>query len=319
MFSWQIQQSPQKRKSLSKLFIYKTRFRIFVDKVAKAVNLGFTQSAFIILTLIVAGLLIKSYSILASHSLGDLLFSSDWKPLKQHFGFKPFILSTVYVTLIAVVIAVPICILASLYIVEYASQRFIRFIIPMIDILAGIPSVIFGICGVIAIVPLVRDYVAPALGYSTTGYCILSAGFILAVMIAPVIIHVLVEVLRTVPVELREASLSLGATRWETQKLVVLRKAFPGVASGIILGFSRAFGETIAVLMVAGNVVKIPQSVFDAGYPLPALIANNYGEMMSVPMYDSALMFSALLLLLIILLFNIISNLVLKKIESWII
>jgi phosphate transport system permease protein len=304
---------------LSKLFIYSTRFRVFQDKFAKAVNLVFTQSAFIILLLVLVGLIIKSYPILSAHSPGDLLFSSDWKPLKQHFGFKAFVLSTVYVTLIAVVIAVPICILASIYITEYASEAFKRFVVPMIDILAGIPSVIFGICGVISIVPLTRDYIAPSFGYSSTGYCILSAGIVLAVMITPVIIHVLIEVLKTVPIELREASLSLGATRWETQKKVVLRKAFPGVAAGIILGFSRAFGETIAVLMVAGNVVRVPQSLFDAGYPLPALIANNYGEMMSIPMYESALMFSALLLLLIILLFNIVSNLVLKKIESWII
>jgi phosphate transport system permease protein len=304
---------------LNKLFIYSTRFRIFQDRLARVFNLIFTQSAFIILLFIFAGLLIKSYPILWKHSFGDLLFSSDWKPLKQHFGFKAFVASTVYVTVVAVVIAVPICILASIYIVEYASEAFKKFIIPMIDILAGIPSVIFGICGVISIVPLMREYIAPAFGYSTTGYCILSAGIVLAVMITPVIIHVLIEVIRTVPLELKEASLSLGATRWETQKKVVLRKAFPGVSSGVILGFSRAFGETIAVLMVAGNVVRVPHSLFDAGYPLPALIANNYGEMMSVPMYESALMFSALLLLLIIFLFNIVSNLVLKKIESWII
>jgi phosphate transport system permease protein len=304
---------------LSKLFIYSTRFRVFQDKLAKAVNLVFTQSAFVILTFIIVGLLIKSYPILWEHSIGDLLFSSNWKPLKQHFGFKAFIASTVYVTLIAVVIAVPICILAAIYIVEYASAGFRKFVVPMIDILAGIPSVIFGICGVISVVPLIRDYVAPSFGYSSTGYCILSAGIVLAVMITPIIIHVLIEVLRTVPTELKEASLSLGATRWETQKKVVLRKAFPGVAAGVILGFSRAFGETIAVLMVAGNVVHVPNSLFDAAYPLPALIANNYGEMMSVPMYESALMFSALLLLLIILFFNIVSNLILKKIESWII
>ena len=304
---------------MSKLFIYKTGFRVFADKVARAVNLTFTQSAFVILFLIIGGLLIKSIPILAHYSLGDLLFSSEWKPLKQHFGFRPFILSTIYVTVIAVVIAVPLCILASLYIVDYASKGFVRMVTPMIDILASIPSVIFGICGVLTVVPLVRDYLAPAFGFSTTGYCILSAGIVLAVMVTPIIIHVLVEVLRTIPVELREASLSLGATRWETQKFVVLRKAFPGVAAGMILGFSRAFGETIAVLMVAGNVVKVPQTPFDGGYPLPALLANNYGEMMSVPMYDSAMMFSALLLLVIIFLFNIIANLVLKKIESWII
>lgn len=304
---------------MSKLLFYRSRFRIAADKLARYVNLGFTQTAFILLLLILAALLFKSLPILSQHSFGDLLFSSNWKPLKEQFGFKPFIVSTLYVTVIAIVIAVPACILTSLYVVEYASQPFLRLFIPLIDILAGIPSVIFGICGVLAIVPVIRDLVAPAFGYETTGYCVLSGGIVLAVMISPIIIHVLVEVLRTIPQELREASLSLGATRWETQKFVVLRKAFPGLSAAILLGFSRAFGETIAVLMVAGNTVKVPHSLFDAGYPLPALIANNYGEMMSIPMYDSALMFAALLLLLIIVLFNIISNLILKRIASLII
>lgn len=291
-------------------------FRILKDKIARLVNLLFTNFVIFLLFIIILGLLYKSIPIFAQCSAGELLLSSSWKPLKQQFGFLPFILSTVYVTVIAIIIAVPLCILASVYLVEYASQAFLRFMIPLIDILAGIPSVLFGICGVISIVPLIRDFVGPALGYETTGYCILTGGMVLAIMIFPIIIHILVEVLRTVPAELREASLSLGATRWETQKLVVLRKAFPGLSAAVILGFSRAFGETIAVLMVAGNVVKVPHNVFDSGYPLPALIANNYGEMMSIPLYDSALMFAALLLFLIIFLFNIISGLVLKKIQS---
>jgi len=123
-------------------------------------------------------------------------------------------------------------------------------------------------------------------------------------------------VFRTIPQDLRDASLSLGATKWETVKKVVLRKAFPGIIAAVVLAVSRAFGETIAVLMVCGNNAVAPHSVFDPGYPLPALIANNYGEMMSIPRYDSALMFAALLLFLIILLFNIISRVILSRLES---
>ena len=124
-------------------------------------------------------------------------------------------------------------------------------------------------------------------------------------MIFPVIIHVSLEIFRAVPSEVREASLALGATRWQTVKHVVLRKALPGVVAAVVLGFSRAFGETMAVLMVVGNVPKIPDSVLDPAYPLPALIANNYGEMLSIPLYDSALMLAALILLLVVLVFNI--------------
>jgi phosphate transport system permease protein len=123
-------------------------------------------------------------------------------------------------------------------------------------------------------------------------------------MVFPIIVSVTEEVLRSVPQGMREASLALGATEWETTKFVVVRRALPGVIAAVVLGFSRAFGETLAVLMVVGNVVQVPNSLFDAAYPLPALIANNYGEMMSIPMYDAALMAAALLLLVVVLLFN---------------
>jgi phosphate transport system permease protein len=136
---------------------------------------------------------------------------------------------------------------------------------------------------------------------------------VLAVMIFPVIISVCVEVFNSIPVELREASLSLGATRWQTVKHVVLRRALPGIIAANVLGLSRAFGETMAVLMVAGNVVALPHTVLDPAYPLPALIANNYGEMLSLPHYEAALMAAALVLLLIVLVFNVTSQAILVR------
>ncbi len=134
-------------------------------------------------------------------------------------------------------------------------------------------------------------------------------------MIIPLIISILTEVFNAIPRETREASLSLGATKWETVKKVVLRKSTPGIIAAVVLAISRAFGETIAVLMVCGNFTDVPRSVFDACYPLPALIANNYGEMMSLPDYESALMFAALLLFAIIILFNAVSRLILNQIN----
>jgi phosphate transport system permease protein len=136
---------------------------------------------------------------------------------------------------------------------------------------------------------------------------------VLAVMVFPIIIAVAEDVIRAVPQGLREASLALGATRWQMVKTVVLRRAWPGVMAAVVLGFSRAFGETMAVLMVVGNVPQVPGSVFDAAYPLTALIANNYGEMMSIPLYDAALLCAALILLLIVLGFNILSRLALVR------
>jgi phosphate transport system permease protein len=122
--------------------------------------------------------------------------------------------------------------------------------------------------------------------------------------------------MHTVPRGYHEASLAVGATRWQTVRYVVLPRVITGLAAGVILGTSRAFGETIAVLMVIGNNPTIPKSILDAAYPLPALIANNYGEMMSIPLYDSALLGSALLLLIIVLIFNVTSAVILRRVTS---
>ena len=184
----------------------------------------------------------------------------------------------------------------------------------MLDLLAAIPPVVYGVWGLLAIVPFVEHVSgapSPNAGCSNvpmfevnqpTGFGILAAGIVLAVMIAPFIISVLYEILATVPADLRHASLAVGATRWQTIRGVVIPKVLPGIVAGIVLGASRALGETIAVLMVVGNVAQVPTSLFDAAYPLPALIANNYGDMMSIPLYDAALLGAALVLLVVILL-----------------
>lgn len=266
--------------------------------------------------LLTIGLLFKSSYILSDHSILQLLFTSEWKPLKGEFGFLPFIVSSVYVTVLSVLISVPVCLFTAIYLTQYAKKRFLEIIHPAIDILAGIPSVIYGVWGILVIVPFISKIVAPVFGIQTTGYNIMSGAIVLSVMIIPFILNILIEVFRTIPTELTEASLSLGATRWETSKIVLIRKAFPGIVSAFGLGLSRAFGETIAVLMVVGNVPVVPDGIFEPGYPLPALIANNYGEMLSIPQYDSALMFAALILLLIVLLFNFASRMTIIRFES---
>ncbi len=177
---------------------------------------------------------------------------------------------------------------------------------PVIDILAGLPSVIYGVWGIIVIVPFISDYLAPSFGVNTSGYTILAGGVVLAIMCIPYVLNMLIEVFNTIPIMLKEASLSMGATYWEMIKHVIIKKGFAGMISAFGLGIAKAFGETMAVMMVVGNLVKVNFDLFDAGYPLPALIANNYGEMLSIPMYDSALMFAALLLFGIILIINLI-------------
>jgi len=261
-------------------------------------------------------LFFKSVPILSTHSLSELLVSSSWHPWQGEFGFYPFIMGTIWVTLLAMALSIPLSILMSIYLAEYAPSKIRGIIKPMIDLLAGIPSVVFGLWGVLLIVPLLRDYIAPIAGVTTTGYSVLAGGIVLAIMVFPIIISVSEEVIRAVPKEVREASLALGATKWQTTKHVVLRSSFSGIIAAIILGFGRAFGETMAVLMVVGNVPLAPSSLFDPGYPLPALIANNYGEMMSIPLYDSALMLAALILLLTVALFSVLAAVVLMRIKK---
>jgi len=266
--------------------------------------------------LIGIGLYFKSTTIFAEHSLLNLLFANEWKPLAGKFGFYPFIVSSLWITVLAVLISGPICLLAAINLTQYAKSYVLKIMQPVIDILAGIPSVIYGVWGILVIVPFISKFIAPIFGIETSGYTILSAAIVLSIMIIPFILNILIDVFRTIPDELTEASLSLGATHWQTIKRVLLKKAFPGIISAFGLGISRAFGETIAVLMVAGNITIVPHSSLDAGYPLPALIANNYGEMLSIPMYDSALMLAAFLLFVIVLIFNLFSRLTIARFEK---
>ena len=267
-----------------------------------------------IVLLIAVGLFLKSWPILAQKPILHLLLSSSWSPLKGKFGFYPFIIGTVEVTAIAMILSVPVCLLTAIYLSEYAHRRFRELTRFVIDIMAAIPSVIYGLWGVLVVVPFV-SVLGQILGAATTGYSLLAGGIILAIMVSPIIISVSMEVLSAVPLQAREAALALGATRWEGIKHVILRSASHGIFSAILLGFARAFGETIAVLMVVGNVARVPLSVFDPAYPLPALLANNYGEMMSIPLYDSALLLSALMLLLVAGFFSVTAHLTLLRIE----
>lgn len=254
------------------------------------------------------GLYLKSFLILHDHSLNELLFSHIWKPGRGEFGFYPFIIGSVWVTLLAMLISGPVSLLTAIYVTQFTGKKLLRIMHPVIDILAGIPSVVYGVWGILVIVPFISRYLGPVFNVNTTGYSILAAAFVLSIMIIPFILNILIEIFRAIPVELKESSLSLGATEWETIKKVLVKKALPGIIAAFGFGLARAFGETMAVLMVVGNVVKLPHSVFDPGYTLPALIANNYGEMLSIPQYDSALMFAAFILLAVSLFFNLVMH-----------
>jgi len=257
------------------------------------------------------GLTIQSLPIIKNVGLGELVWGTNWSPMRGEFGFRAFIVGSLWVTVLSFLISAPISLFSALYITQYGSPRLLRMVHPVIDILAGLPSVVYGVWGILMVVPAV-SFVGACLGIETSGYSVLAGALVLSVMTIPFVLHMLMEAFRNTPPELKEVALSLGASYWSAVKLVV-RQALPAVFSAYTLGLSKAFGETIAVLMVAGNLVQIPTNPFMAGYPLPALIANNYGEMMSIPSYNSAMMFGALLLLIIVMGFNATARYIILK------
>lgn len=292
------------------------RKRILKNKIAKGTMFGLTIASLLILIIMGVGLYLKSSSILEGNSVWGLLSGSEWQPLSGKFGFYSFIISSLYVTILSVTIALPISLLTALFLTENAHPWIKRVIFPVLDILAGIPSVVYGLWGTLIIVPWIADTIGPHFVDYTSGYTVLAGGIVLSVMIIPLLVSLLIEIFSTVPQDFKDASTSLGATKWQTSRMVVVRKAMPGIIASVVLAISRAFGETLAVLMVCGNMLNTPSSVFDSCYPLPALIANNYGEMLSLPSYESALMFAALIMFVIILVFNAISRIILQQVEK---
>lgn len=295
------------------------------DRLANRSLLILSTLPFALIALIFGALLRRFWPILSVTPLWDLLTGQVWKPIQGLFGYFPFIMGTIWVTAVTMILTVPPCLLAAIYLVEYAGSKIKALIKPLLDLLAAIPSVVYGVWGLVAIVPWVQGSLAPFsqryLGFipffhteNPTGFSVIAGSLVLAVMVTPFIIAMTYEVLQTVPDGMRQASLAMGATRWQTVRYAVIPQSLPGIIASVVLGASRALGETMAVLMVVGNVAKVPGSIFDPAYPLPALIANNYGEMMSIPLYDAALLGAALVLLVMVLTFNIASTLVLRHI-----
>ena len=199
------------------------------DKTARYFMLGIAIFTIVLLLFIGMSLFFKALPIMKEKNFLLLLTSADWKPFKGEFGFLPFILSTLYVSLIAIIIALPFSILTSIYLNSYASRNVRRFFEPVVDLLSGIPPVIYGVWGTLSIVPLIAGKIAPRFVEFSTGYTVLAGGVVLAVMIIPLLISIMVEVFRSIPREMIDASLSMGATKWQTVKKVILRKSFSGI------------------------------------------------------------------------------------------
>lgn len=227
-------------------------------------------SSIIIILLIIAFIFQEGLPAISSIGLLNFVFGTVWNPSSDIYGVFPMIVGSLYLMALSLLMAVPFAIFGAIFLAEVAPPIMRRILKPTIQTLAGIPSVIYGFFGLIVLVPIMRTY------FGGSGYSLMTASIILTVMILPTILSVSEDALKSVPLEYKEASLALGATHWQTIKNVIFPAALPGVLTGTILGMGRAIGETMAVIMVTGNVAQIPNSVFD---PVRALTSNIALEM----------------------------------------
>ena len=278
--------------------------------------LGCALSVLALVGLIVYELVTKSS--LSWHAFGlKFFFRSEWDPVNDQYGALPFVYGTIVSSILALLIAVPLAIGVAVYITEM-SPRWLRGALAFTtELLAAIPSVIYGLWAIFVLVPLLRQYVQPFLaryfGWTTLfdgppyGIGMLAAGIILAIMVVPIVSSITREVMTAVPQQQREAVLALGATRWEMIRTGVLRNARAGIAGGVILGLGRALGETMAVTMVIGNRPEIAKSLFAPGYTMASVIANEFSEATG-DLYLSALVEVGLALFIVTILVNILAQ-----------
>jgi phosphate ABC transporter permease protein PstC len=243
--------------------------------------------------------------LIASAGLKNFLLSSHWAPTRGHFGILAMIISSVFVTLGALILGVPLGLACAITLAEFAPERVKILLKPTLELLAGIPSVVYGFLGVVWLVPLIRDYLGGP------GLSLLAGSVILGIMILPTVISISIDALSAVPDLYRDGSIALGATNWQTVHRVVLPAASSGIITAIILGMGRAIGETMAVIMVAGNALKIPTSVLDPVRTLTANIALELGY--ASGRHREALFATGIVLFVIIMILNLTASAITRR------
>lgn len=293
------------------------REKVFADQVFRSLVILCALAVLAIVGLIFFELVNQSHLSISKFGF-KFLVKQIWDPVAEDFGALPFIYGTVVSSLLGLLIAVPLSIGTALFLTEICPRRLRAVLSLLVELLAAIPSVIYGLWGIFVLAPFLRVYVQPFLGkyFGWTGlfsgpkygWGMLAAGFIISIMILPIIASITREVITAVPRVQREAALALGATKWEMLHMAVLRNARPGIFGATILGLGRALGETMAVTMVIGNRPEIAKSLFAPGYTLASAIANEFTEAVGNT-YLSALMEMALVLFVITLIVNALAGL----------
>jgi len=248
---------------------------------------------------------------------GELLTGTTWEPSSGHFGGLPFVYGTLVTSVVAIILAVPVALGTALFVTELASRKLRATVAPFIDLLAAVPSVVYGLWAIIVLVPVLQKveswlantvgHVIPIFAGPAPGVSYLTAGVVLAIMILPTISAVSREVFLTVPRDQREAAYALGATKWESIRLAVLPGSRSGIVAAVILGLGRALGETIAVTIVIGNSPTLSKSLLAPGYTMASVIANEFSETTSA-LHLEALIAIGLLLFAVTLAVNILAR-----------
>lgn len=268
------------------------------EKLFKSILMLCASMSIVSVIVMTVFILFQGIPFFESYNFFSFLSGKVWQPLNGIYGILPFILGSMLVTIAAVLFALPVSLGCSLAMAEYAPRWLAGLIRPVIELLAGIPSVIYGFFGMMVIVPLLRSI----LGGS--GYSLLAASIILGIMILPTLVNISEDSLRAVPRDYREASLALGANKWQTIKYVVLPNAKSGIWAAIILGIGRAIGETMAVIMVAGNATNIPGSILVPGRTLTGNIALEMAY--AAGMHQKSLFATGITLFIFIIIINLV-------------
>jgi len=276
------------------------------DRLFRTVTAGFA-----VIVVLMLGAMAVQMTRASALSLGrfgfGFIINSDWDPVRESFGALPFIYGTVVSSLLALVVALPISLGIAIYLAEFSHALVRRPLSFVVELLAAIPSVVFGLWGVFVLAPMLRDYIEPSLlpvlGGSANGFDMLAGGLILSIMILPTISSVSRDVMKAIPRAQRESALALGATHWETVRVAVLPSARSGIVGAVILGFGRALGETMAITMVIGNRAELSLSILDPSYTMASVIANEYAEATS-DLHLAALSEIALLLFAVTVVLN---------------
>jgi phosphate ABC transporter permease protein PstC len=270
--------------------------RLSGDKIAQYVFQAIAFSAIASLVLIAGFILKEGLPFILRYGPANFLFSSRWDPPQGHFGIYPMIVASLWVTLGAMLIGTPLGVAGAVFLTEFVPRPVMRVIKPTIELLAGIPSVVYGFIGVMVLAPLIRSHCGGP------GLSVLAAAVILGVMVLPTIISISADAITAVPASYREGALALGATRWQAVSMVVLKAARTGIIASIILAMGRAVGETMAVIMVAGNTIRVPHGPLE---PVRTLTAHIAMEMSAATgLHRQALFATGVVLFVVIIILN---------------